>query len=625
MCEFKNFIVLGNCSSSTQIVYIMDIVTRNMAVFVKLGGLNIICRCLNRCCSHLKSHQSDDFQVMEELNLLMSIIFVVIQFHRYLDIQYNSKETLYKDLDIMGSLAFIIDFVLKNWYASGVHILKAVTLFWKCILFCIGSMEDHYQIKTNFRAQCGLHPFDQDNPEKIIENILNLDANSITKQPKNMIEEDDKKKLYRLPWKMKVSQHDLRRFLRGAYLKHAGISMMDNVEITAGLPDPVVRSYYKLKQYHYQSLGEYQLDKLEEEMKYPLTAEKYKLVHEPTEFLFKTLRNDLPDLVANLLELFGPTCYQFCRQNCRADTIMMANFGSYEEWSHSPKSRQTSATLDIIRYKMTMSHATTSIILLLLKYFKVNHICQFELLRNHLISNKGTELFIAYFEHSPAALSAQFSTRISQLHDDDRSSLDVSNTTISLNPFIIMTAINVARILNKICKNDNKLSQLVLNDTAVAENFKQWVQLPCIKLRYYLLKLLKIQSRLLGRNWRRANTSLFAAIYRTVRHRFNDDWACGNACDQSLEHCLNINLRIKLQEAIAKEIRLKTLSQRFIDLRYNSNELDTSSYQDDNFNNNAELPCWFKDNIDLWVEDEVINNSIDWDALIKADSHSYLV
>ena len=44
----------------------------------------------------------------------------------------------------------------------------------------------------------------------------------------------------------------------------------------------------------------------------------------------------------------------------------------------------------------------------------------------------------------------------------------------------------------------------------------------------YVLKLLKIQTKYLGRQWRKSNMKIMSAIYQKVRHRLNDDWAFGN-------------------------------------------------------------------------------------------------
>lgn len=47
-------------------------------------------------------------------------------------------------------------------------------------------------------------------------------------------------------------------------------------------------------------------------------------------------------------------------------------------------------------------------------------------------------------------------------------------------------------------------------------------------LQLYGLKLLKLQTRYLGRQWRKSNMMTISAIYQRVRHRLNDDWAYGN-------------------------------------------------------------------------------------------------
>lgn len=47
-------------------------------------------------------------------------------------------------------------------------------------------------------------------------------------------------------------------------------------------------------------------------------------------------------------------------------------------------------------------------------------------------------------------------------------------------------------------------------------------------LQLYVLKLLKLQSRYFGRQWRKNNMSVMSAIYQKVRHRLTDDWAYGN-------------------------------------------------------------------------------------------------
>lgn len=37
-----------------------------------------------------------------------------------------------------------------------------------------------------------------------------------------------------------------------------------------------------------------------------------------------------------------------------------------------------------------------------------------------------------------------------------------------------------------------------------------------------------MQTKYLGRQWRKANMKTMSAIYQKVRHRLTDDWAYGN-------------------------------------------------------------------------------------------------
>ena len=47
-------------------------------------------------------------------------------------------------------------------------------------------------------------------------------------------------------------------------------------------------------------------------------------------------------------------------------------------------------------------------------------------------------------------------------------------------------------------------------------------------MQLYILKLLKMQTKYLGRQWRKSNMKTMSAIYQKVRHRLTDDWAYGN-------------------------------------------------------------------------------------------------
>ena len=47
----------------------------------------------------------------------------------------------------------------------------------------------------------------------------------------------------------------------------------------------------------------------------------------------------------------------------------------------------------------------------------------------------------------------------------------------------------------------------------------------------FILPIAQVQTKYLGRNWRKNNMKTISAIYRRVRHHLHDDWAYGNDLD----------------------------------------------------------------------------------------------
>ena len=134
-------------------------------------------------------------------------------------------------------------------------------------------------------------------------------------------------------------------------------------------------------------------------------------------------------------------------------------------------------------------------------------------------------------------------------------------------------------------------------------------------LQLYALKLLKMQTRHLGRQWRKTNMSTMSAIYQKVRHRLNDDWAFGNEQEA------------QAWDFQADECALRTKIDRFNQRRYRTNEepfnLDFVPNDNSLFGNlqmKVDLPDKFEENYEEWLEKEVFSNSIDWDRLIANKS-----
>ena len=137
-------------------------------------------------------------------------------------------------------------------------------------------------------------------------------------------------------------------------------------------------------------------------------------------------------------------------------------------------------------------------------------------------------------------------------------------------------------------------------------------------LQLYALKLLKMQTRHLGRQWRKTNMSTMSAIYQKVRHRLNDDWAFGNEQEA------------QAWDFQADECALRTKIDRFNQRRYRAAEepLNADYVANDNSvfgclsKEKVELPENFDEKYEDWLEKEVFSNSIDWDSLLASSSAS---
>nr|CAG4646070.1 EOG090X01YQ [Macrothrix elegans] len=91
----------------------------------------------------------------------------------------------------------------------------------------------------------------------------------------------------------------------------------------------------------------------------------------------------------------------------------------------------------------------------------------------------------------------------------------------------LFSCVNLLRILNKLTKwKHSRIMMLVVFKSAPI--LKRTLKVKHALLQLYVLKLLKMQTKYLGRQWRKSNMKTMSAIYQKVRHRLNDDWAFGN-------------------------------------------------------------------------------------------------
>ncbi|XP_027562056.1 striatin-interacting protein 1 [Neopelma chrysocephalum] len=173
----------------------------------------------------------------------------------------------------------------------------------------------------------------------------------------------------------------------------------------------------------------------------------------------------------------------------------------------------------------------------------------------------------------------------------------------------LFSCINLLRILNKLTKwKHSRTMMLVVFKSAPI--LKRALKVKQAMLQLYVLKLLKVQTKYLGRQWRKSNMKTMSAIYQKVRHRLNDDWAYGNDLDA------------RPWDFQAEECALRASIERFNARRYDRAHGNPEFVPVDNclqsvLGQRVELPEDFQVNYDLWLEREVFSRPISWEELLQ--------
>lgn len=142
-------------------------------------------------------------------------------------------------------------------------------------------------------------------------------------------------------------------------------------------------------------------------------------------------------------------------------------------------------------------------------------------------------------------------------------------------------------------------------------------------LQYYSLKLLKMQTRHLGRQWRKTNMGVMSAIYQKVRHRLNDDWAFGNeqetqGWDFQSDECA---LRARID-------KFNQRRYRSLDEPLNPEFLPNESSFFSSLSTvlpKTDVPENFTENYESWLDEEVFSNKIDWNSFLGQNSNCYIL
>uniref|UniRef100_A0A673YET5 Striatin interacting protein 1 n=1 Tax=Salmo trutta TaxID=8032 RepID=A0A673YET5_SALTR len=414
-----------------------------------------------------------------------------------------------------------------------------------------------------------------------------------------------------LPWAPKVREKDIEHFLESSRSKFIGYTLGNDTDTVVGLPRPIHESIRTLKQHKYISIAEIQIAKEDEFQKTPLSGGEEDVEMCSTELLYQGILPSLPQYMIALLKILlaaAPT------SKAKTDSINILADVLPEEMPTTVL-QSMKLGVDVNRHKEIIVKAISAILLLLLKHFKLNHIYQY--MAQHLVFANCIPLILKFFNQNIMSyITAKNSISVldfpycvvHELPELTAESLEAGD----INQFCwrnLFSCINLLRILNKLTKwKHSRTMMLVVFKSAPI--LKRALKVKQAMMQLYVLKLLKVQTKYLGRQWRKSNMKTMSAIYQKVRHRLNDDWAYGNDLDA------------RPWDFQAEECALRANIERFNSRRYDNNQSNPDFLPVDNclqsvLGQRVDLPEDFQMNYDLWLEREVFSKPISWEELLQ--------
>ena len=414
-----------------------------------------------------------------------------------------------------------------------------------------------------------------------------------------------------LPWIPKVRAKDLDNFLDNTRMKFVGFPLPGDRDTLIGLPEPIHEGVAVLKQHMYTSLAELQIQKEEVMAKSPFSVQEPEVPLTPAEILYQAMLPNLPQYVISLLKILlaaAPT------SKTKTDTINIMADVLPEEMPMTVVQSMKLGT-DVNRHKEIIVKAVSGILLLLLKHFKINHVYQFEFMSQHLVFANCIPLVLKFFNQNIMAYVR--AKNVIPILDfpacviGEQPELTVESLEIGDSQMYswrnVFSCVNLLRILNKLTKwKHSRIMMLVVFKSAPI--LKRTLKVRHAMMQLYVLKLLKMQTKYLGRQWRKSNMKTMSAIYSKVRHRLNDDWAFGNDLDA------------RPWDFQAEECALRANVDRFNNRRYGSGpDSELKSTVDTSIQSvlgqEIELTEEFKQHYEVWLQ-QVLAVQINWDELI---------
>lgn len=645
------YLILGNYTPAVSEKATLEKVAReNVFLFLEMGVYSATVELLSLEMEQGKgvyegSKSNITIADNHNLRVCLSILYVIVETVRRKDpndppkwvkMRASFLEQLQEPVvgdETLTSLLFMMLLSFCNGSMPHYPIKKVLLLIWKSILTMMGGIKELAMLKEQARVAAKLPPdFPETEPSKPL--VLptaaydprgqNLDPRQLSR-PLSLVSEVDSigeavmgGKV--LEFRPKARKKDVDAYIESCRTKYGCF------EDLALLPEPIQESIRVLSDHIYIPLSDVQTEQeeeLEKRRALSLGAQVDLPVRDnATERLYQILLPNLPQYMIALLKVLlaaAPTSRSRNDSlNILVDVLPPEQPANYIE--------TTQVTLDINRHKEVVVKAISAILLLLLKHFKVNHVYQFEYMSQHLVFANCIPLILKFFNQNVMQYVAARNNFAAMnfpncvLYPQDvESCTDLGESSMTDAGFCwrnLFSCINLVRILQKLTKWKHfRTVMLVVFRSAPILKRALKVKHPMMQL--YILKLLKVQTKYLGRNWRRSNMKTISAIYRRVRHHLHDDWAYGNDLDA------------KPWDFQQQEFALKASIEHFNATYYLADDQESSNPfagklapLDCNplsvLGQDVELSEIWKENYEKWVEVEVFLMPRDWDKVLHS-------
>ena len=602
------------------------------------------------------------------LRVTLSVLYVMIEVARREDkfdlpAETQLRERFLVDLrnpvhgeDNLTSFLFQMLLYFCNGSMPHYPVRKILLVIWKSILASLGGVEKLKELKEEARVKAGLPcTFDETKPAQplviptaafdprgyapppprdssLLSGLLSRPHSMVSNQD-NVTDWGEQKGLDFCP---KARLQDIEGFTElcrskfGCY-ESPGLMGSDPLSCDiSSLPAPTQESIKVLRQHVYIPLSDVQIKKVEENERLQSLNEPVEVEERdtPTERLYKSILPNLPQYMIAILKVLlaaAPAA------RARSESVnIFVDVISSDTPANMIESAQN--TLDINRHKEIIVKAISATLFLLLKHFKINHIYQFEYVSQHLVFANCLPLILKFLNQNLSQyVTARNNFPALNFPDcvlvppESSIAVDIPEALPSDSSYCwrnLFSCINVVRILQKLTKwKHSRIVMLVVFRSAPILKRTLKVHHPLV--HRYVLKLLKVQAKYLGRNWRKNNMRTISMIYRHVRHHFQDDWAFGNDLDA------------KPWDFQTEEFTLKNQIERFNVFYYdNEGQRNPNPFgvelrpADTNYlsvlGKPVELSETWKENYEKWVEVEVIQHERDWDRLLDGSQCHHL-